>query len=457
MPAVGQQVPFWPESVTVRPLPAAAARSPAVLGCIAMRRPSLGVLHERDFRLLFTGHVISLLGDAMTPVALAFAILDLTGSAADLGYVIAARSAPLVGFLLIGGVLADRLPRRLVMVGADLSRFCTQGATAALLISGHARIWEIAALQAFHGAATAFFNPAATGLTPQLVSAERLQDANGLRALARASSGVAGPALAAALVTGVGPGWALAADAATFAASAACLAQLRLPLHVRLPAQSFVRDLLDGWVEFTSRTWVWVIVICAALGNGLSAFFFVLGAVISKAQLGGAGAWALILAAFSAGNFIGGLAVLRFRPRRPLLVGCSLLVPLAGPSALLAIPVPAVAIAAASLIAGAGLMVFNSLWETTLQRVVPPAALSRVSAYDWFGSLLMQPLGYALVGPAVGAFGPSTTLWIAVAGLFASCVAMLAVPSVRNLSSEPMTRPDEPVRTPSASRTPPGA
>lgn len=418
-----------------------------------MRRPSLGVLHERDFRLLFTGHVISLLGDAMTPVALAFAILDLTGSAADLGYVIAARSAPLVGFLLIGGVLADRLPRRLVMVGADLSRFCTQGTTAALLISGHAQISEIAALQAFHGAATAFFNPAATGLTPQVVSAERLQDANGLRGLAMAGSGVAGPALAAALVTGVGPGWALAADAATFAASAACLAQLRLPPHVRLPAQSFVRDLLDGWVEFTSRTWVWVIVTCAALGNGLSAFFFVLGAVISKAQLGGAGAWALILAAFSAGSFMGGLAVLRLRPRRPLLLGCLLLVPLAAPSALLAIPVPAVAIAAASLIAGAGLMIFNSLWETTLQRVVPPAALSRVSAYDWFGSLLMQPLGFALVGPAVRAFGPSTTLWIAAAGLFASCVAMLAVPSVRNLTIEPITRPDEPVRTPAVSGT----
>src|SRR3989442_3697357 len=160
-----------------------------------MRRPSLGVLHEREFRLLFTGHLVSLLGDWMTPLALAFAILELTGSAADLGYVIAAKSLPLVGFLLVGGVFADRLPRRLVMIAADLTRLCTQGTTAALLITGHARIWELAVLQAFHGAATAFFNPAATGLTPQVVSAERLQDANGLRELARAVAGVASPAL----------------------------------------------------------------------------------------------------------------------------------------------------------------------------------------------------------------------------------------------------------------------
>jgi hypothetical protein len=210
---------------------------------------------------------------------------------------------------------------------------------------------------------------------------------------------------------------------------------------VKLPTRSFVRDLVDGWVEFRSRTWVWVIVVCSALGNGLSAVFFVLGAVVSKAQLGGAGAWALILAAFSAGGFAGGLAVLRFRPRRPLLVGCSLLLPWAAPCALLALGLPAFVIALVGLLAGGGLMVFNSLWETTLQRMVPPAALSRVSAYDWFGSLLMQPLGFALVGPAVGAFGQSNTLWIASTGMFVSCLAMLAVPSVRKLAVGKDVRP----------------
>jgi hypothetical protein len=400
-----------------------------------MRRPGLGVLHERDFRLLFTGQVVSQLGDSITPVALAFAILDLTGRAADLGYVFAARSVPLVGFLLIGGVFADRLPRRAVMIGADLIRLGTQGTTAVLLISGHAQIWQVAVLQAVHGMATAFFNPAATGLTPQVVSPERLQDANGLRGISMSASGIAGPAISAGLVAGVGAGWALGLDSLTFLISAVCLAGLRLPARVRLPPQSFLRDLLDGWTEFSSRTWVWVIVVGAAVGNGFSGTFFVLGAAISKADLGGAGAWALILASFSVGGLVGGLTVLRIKPHRPLLAACIALLPWSAPTAMLALRAPVFAIAAVAFASGAGLMIFNTLWETTLQRHVPDASLSRVSAYDWFGSLLMQPLGFALVGPAVVLFGQSGWLWTACAGQLLSCLLMAAPASVRRLTA----------------------
>jgi hypothetical protein len=400
-----------------------------------MRRPNLGVLHERDFRLLFTGQVVSQFGDSITPVALAFAILDLTGRPADLGYVFAARSVPLVAFLLIGGVFADRLPRRAVMIAADLARLGTQGATAVLLIAGDAQIWQIAALQAVHGMASAFFNPAATGLTPQVVSPERLQDANGLRGLSMSASGIAGPAISAGLVAGVGAGWALGLDSMTFLVSAVCLAKLRLPAHVKLPPQSFVHDLLVGWTEFSSRTWVWVIVVCAAIGNGLSGTFFVLGAAISKADLGGPGAWALILAAFSVGGLVGGLAVLRIRPHRPLLAACFAVLPWALPPAMLALHASVYAIAAVAFVSGAGLMIFNSLWETTLQRHIPDAALSRVSAYDWFGSLLMQPLGFALVGPAVVLFGQTRWLWIAFAGQLLSCLLMFVPASVRRLTA----------------------
>jgi MFS family permease len=322
-----------------------------------------------------------------------------------------------------------------VMIGADLVRLVTQSTTAALLISGHARIWQIAALQALHGAATAFFNPAATGLTPQVVSPDGLQDANALRGVAMGASGIAGPALSALLVASIGAGWALGADAATFLVSALCLGALRLPPHVKLAPQSFLRDLVDGWSEFSSRTWVWVIVVCAAFGNGFSGAFFVLGAVISKTDLGGALAWGLILAAFSLGAVIGGLAVTRCRPHRPLLVGGLALLPWGAPPALLALHAPAFAIAAIALAAGTGLMTFNSLWETTLQQHVPQAKLSRVSAYDWFGSLLMQPLGFALVGPEVGLFGQTKTLWIASVGQFASCALMLLPASVRRLTA----------------------
>jgi Major Facilitator Superfamily len=416
-----------------------------------MRRPNLGVLHERDFRLLFTGQVVSQLGDSITPLALAFAILDLTGRAADLGYVLAARSVPLVGFLLIGGVFADRLPRRAVMVGSDLVRLGTQGTTAFLLIAGHAAIWQIAVLQAVHGMATAFFNPAATGLTPQVVSAERLQDANGLRGISMSGSGIAGPAIAAVLVAGVGSGWALGLDSLTFLVSAICLARLHLPAHVKLAPQSFLRDLLDGWTEFSSRTWVWVIVACAALGNGLSGTFFVLGPAIAEADLGGPWAWALIVASFSVGGLVGGLAVLRFRPRRPLLAGCFAILPWALPSAMLALRAPVAAIATVAFVAGVGLMVFNALWETTMQRHIPDASLSRVSAYDWFGSLLMSPLGFAAVGPAVVLFGQTRWLWIACAGQLVSSLLMFVPASVRRLTADDhRTDPGEPLASPAA-------
>jgi hypothetical protein len=399
------------------------------------------VLRERDFRLLFSGHLISQLGDGMVSVALSFAVLDLTGSVADLGYVTAARVAPLVAFLLVGGVVADRLSRRVVMVGADLVRMASQGASAGLLLSGHAHVWELALLQACYGAATAFFNPAATGLVPSVVSAERLQSANALRGLAQGGAGIAGPALAALLVTSVGPGWALAADAASFLVSAGCLTGLRLGPQQHARVQSFVRDLREGWAEFSSRSWVWATVIFAGLGNMLAGGFFVLGAAISKQQLGGAGAWGLILACFAAGGVIGGLLVLRLAPRRPLRLGTIALLPWAGPCAMLALGAPAWLVAAAGLVSGAGLMMFNALWETTLQRLVPPGALSRVSAYDYFGSLIMQPLGFALVGPEVAAFGQTATLWIVAAGMFATTALMLAVPSVRALRVEPAQPP----------------
>ena len=286
-----------------------------------MRRIPLGALQEREFRLFFTGQLVSLLGDAVTPFALAWAVLDLTGSARDLGFVIAAKTAPLVIFLLVGGVFADRLPRRGVMLTADVARMAIQAATAALLLSHTARIWELIVLQAFAGTGTAFFNPASTGLTPMTVSAERLQEANALRGMSMASMQFAGPALAGILIVTVGPGYALAIDAASFGVSAFYLARLHLPPHVSLPPQSFARDLLDGWREFTARTWVWLIVVSASLGNMMSSVWLVLAAAWIKEGHGGAGAWTAILVVSAIGALAAGATALRLKPRRPLLAG----------------------------------------------------------------------------------------------------------------------------------------
>ena len=404
-----------------------------------MRRIPLGALKEREFRLFFTGQMVSLLGDAVTPFALAWAVLDLTGSARDLGFVIAAKTAPLVIFLLVGGVFADRLPRRAVMLTADVARMAIQATTAALLLSHTARIWELIVLQALAGTGSAFFNPASTGLTPMTVSAGRLQEANALRGMSMGLMQFAGPALAGILIVTVGPGYALAIDAASFGVSAFYLARLHLPPHVSLPPQSFARDLLDGWHDFTARTWVWLIVVSASLGNMMSSVWLVLAAVWVKGGHGGAGAWTAILVVSAIGGLAAGATALRLRPRRPLLVGCSALVPTVAPMIVLALQLPWEILVVTALVMGFGNMLFNTLWETSLQQHIPPASLSRVSAYDWFGSLLCQPVGLALAGVVAAGIGMSRTLWIAAAVDLVAVAAMLAAPSVRHLQ-----RLDEP-------------
>jgi MFS family permease len=404
-----------------------------------VRRVPLGALQEREFRLFFTGQLVSLVGDAVTPFALAWAVLDLTGSARDLGFVIAAKTAPLVIFLLVGGVFADRLPRRAVMLTADVARMAVQAATAALLLSHTAHVWELIALQALAGTGTAFFNPASTGLTPMTVTAGRLQEANALRGMSMGLTQFAGPALAGILIVTVGPGYALAIDAASFGVSAFYLARLHLPPHVNLPPQSFGRDLLDGWRDFTARSWVWLVVISASLGNMMSGVWLVLAAVWIKNGHGGAGAWTTILVVSAVGGLVAGAAALRLRPRRPLLVGCIAVLPNSAPIIVLALRLPWQVLIVTALVTGFGNMLFNTLWETTLQQHIPAASLSRVSAYDWFGSLLCEPVGVALAGVVAAGIGMSQTLWIAAAVDLVSIATLLAAPSVRHLR-----RVDEP-------------
>jgi MFS family permease len=396
-----------------------------------------GALRERPFRLLFLGQAVSLLGDGMVGVALAFAVLELTGSATDLGIVLAARTVPLVAFVLVGGVWADRLPRRALMVTTDLIRLAAHGLMAALLIADRAEVWMIAVLAGIAGAASAFFNPAITGIMPAVVSAERMQQANALRGLSEGAGRIAGPALAGVLVVGVGPGWALAVDAATFAVSAAFLALIPMPAHVPGEARPFIADLRDGWDDFRSRTWLWTTVASVTFGNMLFAAYFVLGPLVADRELGGAGDWALIVSAFGIGLLVGGVVLLRIDPQRPVLTATFAVALYTLPLAFLAIPTPAIVTAGAALVAGAGLAVANNLWETAQQRHVPPELLSRVSSYDWFGSLAAVPIGMLIWGPIADQIGVSTALWIAFTGQLASILALLAVREIRELPAYP--------------------
>jgi predicted MFS family arabinose efflux permease len=410
-------------------------------------RDRLGPLKERNFFFLFAAQATSFIGDGMVPVAISFAVLGLTGSVADVGYVFAARLAPMACLLLMGGVIADRLPRRALMVGADLARLASQGLLAALLLGGSARFWQLLALQAVHGVASAFFAPAVTGLVPQTVSEERLQQANALRWGANSAGQVVGPALAGVLVASVGAGAALAVDASTFASSACFLLALRLPPRERMESQGMLSDLVEGWNDFRGRTWLVAANAIAALGNAVVlAPFLVVGPAVAKEALGGASAWALIAAMFGAGSVAGGIVAFRLRPRRPMLVGLSLTGLHAGPLALLAVRAPAIAVAVAAFVSGSQLTLLNALWETTLQRLVPAHLLSRVAAYDWVSSLVFAPLGYALAGLLAGSLlGVDGTLWFAVACALGLAAIVPLIGDLRRLElPDKAQRPSEP-------------
>lgn len=395
---------------------------------------ALSPLREREFRLLFFGRTVSLFGSAFAPIALAFAVLELTGSASDLGLVIAAGFVPQIFFLLVGGIWADRLPRHHVMVASDLLAGGAQAAIATLVLTGFAEIWHLVVLQVIRGIASSFFFPASQGVVPQTISARLLQEANALLRLTRNGTHITGAAAGGILVAALGSGWALAFDAATYFAGAAFLIALRLPRDLTLPARDFVRELREGWDAFRSRAWLWAIVLQFAFVNaaGVGAWA-VLGPVVADRELGGAAAWGLILASQAAGFLVGGMFTLRYRPDRLLLAATLAIFPMALPILLLAAPAPALVIALAAFAAGFGMEIFGVFWDVAVQQQIPPAQLSRVYSYDALGSFVFIPLGAAVAGPVAESVGVSETLAGAAAVIVAVTALVLVIREVRDL------------------------
>jgi MFS family permease len=373
-----------------------------------MRRP--GPLREREFRRLFAGRTISMAGSAMAPVALAFAVLDLTGSTTDLGLVLAAREIPTVAFILFGGVWADRLPRHRVMVASNLLSGASQAAAAALLISGGARIWQLAALAAVNGSSSAFFFPASTGVVPQTVPQPMLQQANAALRLSLNATNIVGAAIGGILVAATSPGWAIAIDAASYGAAAACIGAMNLPGGVRVEGSTVLHELREGWQNFWSRTWLWAIVLQFAIVNAVeTGSVNVLGPAVAKKHLGGAGAWGGVLAAISLGLVLTGVVMLRWRPRRILRTATFGIFPMVLPLVALAWPAPLSVVIVAGFLAGAGVEVFGVLWDTAMQQEIPGEKLSRLSSYDALGSFVLTPVGLAVAGPLGAAIGLRTT------------------------------------------------
>jgi MFS family permease len=396
----------------------------------------LGALRERDFRLLFTGTMITTVGDRMAGIALAFAVLDI-GSATALGIVFAVRQGVQALVVVGGGVLSDRLPRNLVLVGACVVQGTAQAATAACVLGGFGGVGAIVALQAVYGLGLGLVLPAEVGLVPQTVSPDRLQQANALQGLTRNIVGVLGPALGGAIIVLASPGIALAADAVSFFVCADLLRRIHVAARDTTGAPGFFTELREGWQEFTSRTWLWASVVFFGIGNLTFAGWIVLGPAIADERLGGAGAWATILTAGGVGAVVGSFVAIRVRPRRPL-VACVLFAALLSLQTLaLALGVPTWAIATAAFVAGLGIAVHLTLWFTVFQQQVPERAQSRVASYDTLGSFVLMPLGMVLVGPLSDAIGITETLWIALAVMWASWAAILALPSVWAIRAEP--------------------
>ena len=394
---------------------------------------SVGALRERPFRLLWLGQSTSAIGDAMTGVALTFAVLGTSGSATDLGIVLGAFTISHAVFILVGGVWSDRLPRRLVMLAADLVRAAVQGTLAVLLLSGTAELWHFVAIAFVTGAAESFFGPAATGLIPQTISAERLQQANALMALTRSSSWIFAPALSGVLVAAFGAGWVFAIDAATFLASALFLARLRVPLPPPPERQSFLADLAHGWREVRSRQWVWASLLAFGIGNMAWGAFAVLGPVVAEQEFDGPTTWGLLSAAGGIGGVLGGVIVLRWRPGRPLLTSHLVILVFGVQLAAFGVPAHFAILLGLSFLAHLAVVLANTLWETVLQAKVPQASLSRVSSYDYAVSFIFMPIGYAIWGPLADAIGIRTTLLLASAILVATKVVVVLSPEIRRM------------------------
>ena len=394
-----------------------------------------GVFAHRDFRLLLSGQAASTLGDRVVFVALALYVTDI-GSPSDVGIVLAAHALPLVGFLLIGGVWADRLPRHRVMIVTDLVRFALHALLAVLIFTGSVEIWAIAVIEAAFGTAEAFFRPAYTGLIPQTVPEHDIQQAKATFSTIETAAEFAGPALATALVLGVGPGSAFAIDAATFLVSAAFL----LPLRPRERGEAVVRttvltELREGWAVVRSRNWIWVIILAFSLAL-LTSFgpWQTLGATVSIEEYDTRATFGIATSAMGAGTILGALIGFRWRPRHPMRTGMLLALPWPASFAIFALGLPVAALLPIFALTGTSVALFGIWWETALAERVPPHVLSRVTAYDWMGSLALLPLGYVLAGPLGEKFGATEVLIGGSVLALISLTSTLFVRDVRGLT-----------------------
>lgn len=398
--------------------------------------------HFSPFRNLFFARLLTVLGNGIAPIALAFAVLDIGGSVSDLGIVVASRSLFNVAFLLLGGVLADRYSRSRVLVSSSLVAAVSQAIVAWSVLDGSATVMGLALLGALNGAAAGISLPASSALVPQTVPAQNLREANALIQLGIYGGTVIGASLGGILISAVGPGWGLAIDALGFAAAAPLYLFIRATsIKTDSAAGHILQDLKEGWKEFASRSWVWSIVVQFTIINAMfSGLVMVLGPVIADASFGRAN-WGMIIAAQSVGLIAGSFLALRWRPRRDLFIGTMLVSLCAVPIFLLSLPASAPWLMAAFFIAGVAFGLFGVSWAHSLQTHIPPEKLARVYAYDAVGSFVAIPFGELVAGPLATHYGNSNVLMIAAIAVVIATAGACLVPAIRQLDNSSRIKP----------------
>ncbi|MCW2781225.1 MAG: enterobactin exporter EntS [Marmoricola sp.] len=395
---------------------------------------ALAPLRAKNFRSYFLANTVNTAGSTMAPVALAFAVLHVSNSPTALGAVLAANTIPMVAFLLFGGVLADRLPRVLIVRLGNVACALTQGAAAWLVITDRADLWMLIVLEALNGAVAAVLFPALQGMLPQLVPREDLKNANVLQSLARGALRVIGPSISALLVVGVGAGWALAADAVTWLAAGALLLMVQLPPpDGRTGRTSALSELREGWTLFRTTKWLWVVVLAFGFMNAIhTGAWFTVGPAYAKQTIGAQG-WGLLLSAESVGLLVMSAIMLRRTFRRPLLAGM-LGIALFGIPILLYGAAPHVGLlVVACFVGGAGIEIFSLGWTLAMQENIEERMLSRAYSYDALGSFVAMPVGQFAYGPLASTFGYHDVLVVSGVGYAAIALATLGSSSVRNL------------------------
>jgi MFS family permease len=399
------------------------------------------VLALRDFRLLLADRLLAPAAVGFSIVGVAFAVLDITRSTADLSYVLAAQIAPSLVFTLIGGVFADRLPPQRVIIVGNLMIALGEGGFGLLVLSGHARLWQMIALECVTGAGIAVFYPASQALLPKIVPDGLLTQASALSRLAMNGGQMGGAAVAGLVVAAIGPGWALAICGLGMTGTVPVLLMLRATGSERTVSHGIIHELRDGWSEVRSRTWFWVTVLqYSAVMMAWYGAFQVLGPATARAHLGGPAAWGAITASESVGLIGGGLVALRFMPRRPVLFVAAIGMVIAIPTFSLAALWPLPLVCLCSFGVGIALECMMVVWTVTMTTNVPPDRLARVSAYDAFGSIMAMPVGALAAGPIAAAIGVSPTQYGAAAIiLVASALAMIPREVRKFRSSVPVT------------------